>query len=116
MAIIGSGGIVQDILNNFVAELELKPSTSKQLRLHFEKKYGKEMDNYSAYKSAMKVLIPVLVIQDKNDEEVAVKAGINIHKHLKNGKLFQTGDQGHSKVLANSTVIKKVVQFTKANN
>ncbi|MCI4443625.1 MAG: alpha/beta hydrolase [Lentimicrobium sp.] len=116
LAIIGSGDIVQDILNDFVAKLELKPSTSEQLRLHFEKKYGEEMDNYSAYKSAMQISIPVLVIHDKNDDEVPVAAGINIHKHLKNGELFLTEGLGHRKILGNPLVIEKVVQFIQINN
>lgn len=115
LAIIGSGDIVQDILNGFVSKLELKPSTSEQLRLHFEKKYGEEMDNYSAYKSAMEVAIPVLVIHDKNDTEVPVEAGIHIHKHLKNGELFLTEGLGHRKILGNSVVIEKVVQFIQGN-
>jgi len=116
LAIIGSGDIVQDILNDFVAKLELKPSTSEQLRLHFEKKYGEEMDNYSAYKSAMQISIPVLVIHDKNDDEVPVAAGIHIHKHLKNGELFLTEGLGHRKILGNPLVIEKVVQFIQINN
>jgi pimeloyl-ACP methyl ester carboxylesterase len=111
LVIIGSGDIIQDILDDFVAKLELKPSTSTQLRLHFEKKFGEEMDNYSAYKSAMEVSIPVLVIHDKNDTEVPVAAGIHIHKHLKNGELFLTEGLGHRKILGNSEVIEKVVQF-----
>jgi pimeloyl-ACP methyl ester carboxylesterase len=40
LAIIGSGDIIQDILDDFVAKLELKPIASTQLRLHFEKKYN----------------------------------------------------------------------------
>ena len=111
LAIIGSGDIIQDILDDFVAKMELKPSTSTQLRLHFEKKLGEEMDSYSAYKSAMGVSIPVLVIHDKNDSEVPVTAAIHIHKHLKNGELFLTEGLGHRKILGNSEVIEKVVRF-----
>lgn len=116
LAIIGSGDIVQDILDDFVAKLKLKPSISTQLRLHFEKKYGEEMDNYSGYKSAMEITIPVLVIHDKNDYEVPVTAGINIHKHLKNGELFLTEGLGHRKILGNHLVIEKLVKFIKTNN
>ena len=111
LAIIGSGDIVQDILDDFVKKLELKPKTSNQLRLYFEKKYGEDMNNYSAYKSAMEVSIPVLVIHDKNDVEVPVEAGIHIHKHLKNGELFLTEGLGHRKILGNHESIEKVVQF-----
>jgi len=114
LAIIGSGDIVQDILDDFVLKLKLKPSTSEQLRLHFEKKYGEEVDNYSAYKSAMEIAIPVLVIHDLKDDEVPVNAGNNIYKHLKNGELFLTEGLGHRKILGNSEVIEKVVQFIQA--
>jgi pimeloyl-ACP methyl ester carboxylesterase len=114
LAIIGSGDIIQDILDEFVAKLELQPSTSIKLRQHFENKYGIEMDTYSAYKSAMEIMIPVLVIHDKNDSEVPVKAGIHIHKHLKNGELFLTEGLGHRKILGNSIVIEKVIKFIQA--
>lgn len=116
LAIIGSGDIVTDILKDFVAKLELKPLISTQLRLYFEKKYGVEMDNYSGYKSAIDIPIPVLVIHDKNDPEVPVAAGINIHKHLKNGQLFLTEGLGHRKILGNHLVIEKVISFIKTNN
>ena len=111
LAIIGSGDIIQDILDDFVARMELKPSTSTQLRLNLKKKLGEKMDSYSAYKSAMGVSIPVLVIHDKNDSEVPVTAAIHIHKHLKNGELFLTEGLGHRKILGNSEVIEKVVRF-----
>lgn len=111
LAIIGSGDIIQDILDDFIAKLELKPSTSSQLRLHFEKKYKVKMDDYSAYKSAIEIAIPVLVIHDTNDTEVSVEAAIHIHKHLKNGELLLTEGLGHRKILGNSEVIEKVVQF-----
>lgn len=111
LAIIGSGDIIQDILDDFVAKMDLKPNTSTQLRLHFEKKLGEEMNSYSAYKSAIEVSIPVLVIHDKNDIEVPVTAAIHIHKHLKNGELFLTEGLGHRKILGNSEVIEKVVRF-----
>lgn len=113
LAIIGSGDIVQDILDDFVAKLGLKPNISSKLREHFEKKYGQEMDSYSGYKSAMEIDIPVLVIHDKNDPEVAVIAGINIYNHLKNGTLYLTEGLGHRKILGDPAVIDKVVQFVK---
>lgn len=111
LAIIGSGDVVQDILDDFVAKLELKPSTSTQLRLHFEKKYDVNMDDYSAYKAAKEIAIPVLVIHDKNDTEVPVIAAMHIHQHLKNGQLVLTEGLGHRKILGNTEVIEKVVGF-----
>jgi pimeloyl-ACP methyl ester carboxylesterase len=116
LSIIGSGDIIQDILDDFVSKLKLKPNTSTQLRLHFEKKYTIAMEDYAAYKSAMQIAIPVLVIHDKNDTEVPVTAGIHIHKHLKQGELFLTEGLGHRKILGNTKVIERVVGFIQNKN
>ncbi|MFV7235530.1 alpha/beta fold hydrolase [Flavobacterium sp. ZB4R12] len=109
--VIGSGDIVQDIMDDFVAKLELKPSISTRLRLHFEKKYKEDMNSYSAYLAAKETTIPVLVIHDNNDPEVSVTAAMHIHKYLKNGALLLTDGLGHRKILGNHKVIEKTVQF-----
>ncbi|TRX16548.1 alpha/beta fold hydrolase [Flavobacterium franklandianum] len=116
LVIIGSGDVVQDILDDFVAKLQLQPSTSLQLRLYFEKKYDVKMDDFSAYKSAIEIAIPVLVIHDIIDIEVPISAAFHIHKHLKNGELFVTEGLGHRKILGNSEVIDKVINFLQNKN
>ena len=70
---IGSGDIIQDIIDDFISKLKLKPAFGIKLRDHFEAKYGGKMDDYSAYKAAEKTEIPVLIIHDKDDDEVSVK-------------------------------------------
>ncbi|MDR7212632.1 alpha/beta hydrolase [Flavobacterium piscis] len=109
--IIGSGDIVQDILDDFIFKLRLKPEISIRLRDYFETKYQLKMDDFSAYKAAKELEIPVLVIHDKNDPEVPVKAGIHIHENLQKGSLFLTEDLGHRKLLGNQAVIQKIVEF-----
>lgn len=109
--IIGSGDIVQDILDEFVSKLGLKPKISERLRDRFENKYKVKMDDFSAYRAAQKVEIPVLVIHDKDDQEVPATAGIHINKNLQNGSLFLTEGLGHRKVLGNQNVIKKILDF-----
>ena len=111
--IIGSGDIVEDITDDFISKLGLKPKMSKLLCEYFEKKYGRKMEDYDAYKAAEKSLIPTLVIHDKNDPEVPVKASIHIHKHLKNGELMLTERLGHRKILADQQVIEKIINFIK---
>ncbi|UUW07399.1 alpha/beta hydrolase [Flavobacterium plurextorum] len=111
--VIGSGDIVQDILDDFVAKLGLKQVISERLREFFENKYQVKMDNFSAYRAAKKVKIPVLVIHDNDDPEVPVKAGIHIHQNLENGELFLTDGLGHRKILGNQDVIKKTLEFIK---
>ncbi|WP_394777178.1 alpha/beta hydrolase family protein [Flavobacterium sp.] len=112
--IIGSGDIVQDILEEFISKLGLKREISDRLRDQFENKYKVKMDDFSAYKAAQKIQIPVLVIHDNDDPEVPVTAGINIHKNLQHGSLFITNGLGHRKILGNQNVIKKVIDFIKS--
>jgi pimeloyl-ACP methyl ester carboxylesterase len=113
--IIGSGDVVQDILDEFTSKLGLKPEMSIKLRDHFEQKYEVKMDDFSAYKAAQKIKTPVLVIHDNDDPEVSVKAGIHIHENLENGHLFLTDGLGHRKILGNQNVINKILDFIKTN-
>ena len=109
--IIGSGDIIQDIIDDFICKLQLKPEYGIKLRNHFEAKFGGKMDDYSAYKAAEKTEIPVLVIHDKDDDDVSVKAAYNIQKHLKQSEIMITEGLGHRKILGDETVIQKIREF-----
>jgi pimeloyl-ACP methyl ester carboxylesterase len=109
--IIGSGDIIQDIIENFIKQLQLKPNIAVLLKNHFEKKHGETMENYSSHFAANDVKIPVLIIHDKNDHDVSVKAAYNIYKHLQNSELLITEGLGHRKILGNEAVINKIKDF-----
>lgn len=109
--IIGSGDIIQDIMDDFILKLELKPKITLMMKAHFEKKYGVEMESYSASFAAKSVEIPVLVIHDEHDEEIAVKAAYNIHRNLKKGEIHITTKLGHRKILGDKKVIESILNF-----
>ena len=109
--IIGSGDIIQDIIDDFICKLQLKPEFGIKLRDHFEAKFGGKMDDYSAYKAAEKTEIPVLVIHDKDDDDVSVKAAYHIQKHLKQSEIMITEGLGHRKILGDEAVIQKITAF-----
>lgn len=113
--IIGSGDIVQDIINDFILKLQLESKFAHHLKTYFENKYGGIMDDYSAYKAAATIAIPILVIHDNNDAEVPVSAGIHIHEHCKNGTLLLTNNLGHRKILGDKDVIATTVKFIKTH-
>lgn len=112
LTIIGSGDIVKDIIDDFVQKLELNPNMSDLLRIHFEKKSNRTMDSYSSHLAAKSISIPVLVIHDEDDDEVPVSCAHRIHQHLKNGELMITQNLGHRKILGDTAVIQKTIQFT----
>ncbi|MGX7666794.1 alpha/beta fold hydrolase [Flavobacterium pedocola] len=109
--IIGSGDVVEDIINDFVQKLKLKPNIAQRMKFEFENKIGETMNSYSAYIAAKEISIPVLVIHDENDDDVPVSASIHIHQHLNNGQLVITKELGHRKILGDNKVIKKIVEF-----
>lgn len=109
--VIGSGDIIQDVIDDFISKLEIHPKFGLLLKDHFEKKFGGKMDDYSAYKAAEQIEIPVLVIHDTEDVDVPVKAAYHIQKHLKHSELIITTGYGHRKILGNEEVVQKIISF-----
>jgi len=112
LVIIGSGDVVQDIINDFVQKLELDPKLNDLLRIHFENKHQVAMDSFSSYHAAQKIDIPVLVVHDEDDDEVPVRCAHHIHQNLKNGALMITQHLGHRKILGDAKVIQKTINFS----
>jgi pimeloyl-ACP methyl ester carboxylesterase len=111
LVIIGSGDVVQDIINDFVRKLELDAKFNNLLRIHFENKHQLAMDSFSAYHAAKTVDFPTLVIHDQDDDEVPVSCAHHIHQNLKNGALMLTENLGHRKILGDAKVIQKTTEF-----
>ena len=108
---IGAGDIIQDIIDDFIKKLQLKPEYGIKLRDHFEKRFVGKMDDYSAYKAAKTIKIPVLIMHDKEDDDVSVKAAYHIHEHLQGSELVITEGLGHRKILGDEAVINKIKEF-----
>lgn len=109
--IIGSGDIIKDIMDGFTKNLGMKIATGTKMIQRFEKKFGETINNYSAYIAAQAVNNPVLVLHDKDDNDVPVSAAHNISRHLKNHQLVITEGLGHRKILGDKTVIKTIIEF-----
>ena len=111
VVIIGSGDVIKDIMDDFTKQLGMNIDTGNLMIKLFEKKFGETINTYSAYIAAKEVTVPVLVIHDENDTDVPATAAHHIHKHLENGELVITQGLGHRKILGDSKVIKKIIQF-----
>lgn len=112
---IGSGDIIQDIIDEFIERLELKPKVGTLMREHFEKKNHESMDEYSSWRAAKETPIPTLIIHDENDAEVPVKCAHHIHENLRQGQLMITKGLGHRKILGHHDVIQKTFDFITLN-
>lgn len=109
--IIGSGDIIKDIMDDFANKLGMNNDTGNLMIRLFEKKFGQTINSYSAYIAAQDVSVPVLMFHDEDDADVPVSAAHHIHKHLSNSELVITQGLGHRKILGDSKVIKKIIQF-----
>ena len=111
VVIIGSGDIILDIIIDFVKKLNLNEKYALKLKTHFEKKFGESMENYASSFVSQNILQPVLIIHDKDDDDVLVEAAYQIKKALKNSKLLITEGLGHRRILGDKKVISKIVAF-----
>ncbi len=108
---IGSGDIIQDIVEDFIHKLGLPPAQALLLRDHFEKKYQLPMDSLTTSREAHLINTPVLIIHDQQDEEVNSKAAHAIHTALPHSQLIITQGLGHRKILGSPDVITKISNF-----
>lgn len=112
--IIGSGDLIQDIINDFIEKLKLKHKISVLMKDYLEKKLNQKMEYYATSEAAKSISIPILIIHDKHDIEVSVKAAHNIYNNIKNSKLILTEGLGHRKILGDDFVIQNILKFIKS--
>lgn len=111
MVVIGSADRIIDIMHMFVKTLKLKPIIAENMQDRFQKKFGEPLHNYDSANAAKEVEIPTLVIHDKDDYEVPIQCGIEIHKALKQGDFYETKRLGHRKILGDEKVIEKIISY-----
>jgi pimeloyl-ACP methyl ester carboxylesterase len=109
--VIGSGNSVINIVNTFIEKIGLPNDVAILMKNNFEKKYHFEMESFSAYVAAKDVKIPVLVIHDTDDEDIPVSEAYHLAEHLSDKELLITNLLGHRKILGDSKVIQKIVEF-----
>jgi pimeloyl-ACP methyl ester carboxylesterase len=109
--VIGSGNSVINIVNTFVEKIGLPNKVAILMRESFEKKYQFEMESFSAYIAAKEVKIPVLVIHDNDDDDIPVSEAHHLAENLSNKEILITNNLGHRKILGDTTVITKIVEF-----
>jgi pimeloyl-ACP methyl ester carboxylesterase len=106
---------VEDILINFAHNLGLNTHFGHQLKKYFEKKWNIKLLDYDTNEVAKKIKVPVLVIHDVLDGDVAVSCAVNIRLNLKKGTLLLSEGLGHTKILRDKGIINRIVNFIKQN-
>lgn len=115
LVVVGSGDVVEDIAIDFTRKIGLSDAIGVRMKRGFDRFYGEDINTLSASKAATDVHIPVLVIHDRNDPDVPVSSAENIHEHLSNATLVLTEGLGHRKILGDSVVIQRIMDFLTEN-
>lgn len=110
---IGAADLISDIIKNFVNELKLKPDIAKHIKKNLDKKFGGDVNIYSPSIVAKNIKTPTLVIHDTQDKDVPVQLAHTINNSLKNSKLLITNNLGHRRILRDTLVIDKIIDFIK---
>ncbi len=109
--VTASGNSVINIVNTFTEKIGLPNKVAVLMKNNFEKKYHLEMESFSSYVVAKEVKIPVLVIHDNDDEDISVSEAYHLAENLSNKEILITNNLGHRKILGDSKVIEKIVEF-----
>ena len=109
--VIGSGNSVINIVNTFVEKIGLPNKVATIMRNSFEKKYQFDMESFSGYVAAKEVKVPVLVIHDNDDADIPVSEAHHLAENLSHIEILITNNLGHRKILGDSTVINKIIEF-----
>jgi len=108
---VGCGDKISGILYNFTGNLGLKPVISKKMNIHLEKKWNLVLKDFDGHEVAKKIKIPTLVVHDTLDGDVAVSCAENIRQNLRRGSLLVTHGLGHTKILRNQGISRKIITF-----
>jgi pimeloyl-ACP methyl ester carboxylesterase len=110
---IGSGDKISDILINFAHNLGLDSNFGKKLAIYFQSQWNIKLLDYDTNEAAKNVKVPVLVVHDALDGDVSVSCAINIRQNLEKGNLLISNGLGHTKILRDKEISKRVVTFIK---
>ena len=108
---VGSADKISDVILNFTKNLQVKPIVARKMKCLFDKKWQRDIDIHSSSNVAKKITIPTLVVHDTTDGDVSVSCAVKIRQNLQNGKLLITEGLGHTKILRNSRVVSRIVDF-----
>ncbi len=111
---IGIEGSMDNIIDDFIEKIELKPKVSVRVKKDIHDRYDKKLDSISGNQAAKNISIPVLVLHDIDDNDVNVSSAFKLRQNLAQGSLLVTRGLGHRKILRDSQVIGKIIEFIKS--
>jgi pimeloyl-ACP methyl ester carboxylesterase len=97
--------------------LGIRPTAVSRMQQLLSDRYSGRFDweKMSVVEMLRGAKIPALLIHDQDDEEISCQHSVRIQSDTAGAELFQTQGLGHHRLLGDSAVIKRVVQFVAQN-
>jgi len=104
----------REFLEIFSAALAITDEVRALLKERVERRVGVSMEDMRATVIAPSMQVPLLVIHDRNDKEVPMRAGQSIAEAWPGADLIITEDLGHQRILRAKSVTNVAVSFLDA--
>lgn len=102
---------IDEIIMKFLINHKVNPNLVEEFKVRFKKRYGYDLASYNGVEYAKKIRIPTLIIHDSQDKPSDVSSAYIIRQNLKLGELLVTYNLGHTRILKDSTVNNRIIDF-----
>lgn len=110
---IASPTIAEDIVDTYIAALGASPAVKHHFYDFIQRKYGQPFEQFTALHFVKHLPRPLalLLVHDDNDKEVGPQHPMELLKVYPSARLMRTAGLGHTRILRDDGVIRKVVTF-----
>jgi esterase/lipase len=110
---IASPTIGDEVIRTYLRAVNGSWATAEFFKKYMVKKYGKTFDEFSSLHFVKHLPQPIdlLLVHDKDDKEVELRHAEELIKIYQNANLIRTKGLGHTRILKDDEVIRRVVTF-----
>jgi pimeloyl-ACP methyl ester carboxylesterase len=109
--VLGAPSNAERIWRGFSRALGLDDDVAAGARRRLERRVGVNFGELNVSSFASRIPTPVLVVHDRDDEEVPWSSGAEIARLLPGGRLVSTDGLGHRRILRDRAVVGLTVRF-----
>ena len=104
---------IDEIILKFLNEKNKKSISVSDFKAYFKNRLQYNLENYNGIACAKKNTIKTLVIHDVLDSRAAVRNAYILRQNLQNGIILTTSGLGHTRILKDTSICKRISQFIK---
>lgn len=111
VVLLGAPSNAERIWRDFSRVLGLSDAVAADARRRLERRVGANFGELNVSSFASRITAPVLVVHDRDDDEIAWSEGEENARLLPGGRLVTTNGLGHRRILREGGVVDQAVRF-----